>query len=235
MHHCPPGGRNFGVKFANWFSHKLAICSTTRGLLEETYPIFKDMGPVSIVDGTGFREFCQELEPSYCIPSCGTITNRIVQIYNSTSDKIKELLKDKDVALTTSLATESCVTVTAHWISDDSYFLQEKQQLLGLKTEKLINDCPTWWNSTYDMICWVSEQQATASDVIFEKKNCLEGTWPQAIGLSWKRGAQCMKCLSCGYLVMIPIHDGSMIQSLKIGRILSAFWVRLFLHWEYSE
>ncbi|CAK6978991.1 zinc finger BED domain-containing protein 1-like [Scomber scombrus] len=130
------------------------------------------MMPISIVDGTGFREFCQELELRYRIPSLGTITNRIEEMYNSTSDNIKELLKDQDVALTkdgwTYLATASYVTATAHWISGDweSYLLQQKQKLLGLKTEKLINHCPTRWNSTYDMICLVSEQQAAVSAVI---------------------------------------------------------------------
>ena len=52
----------------------------------------------------------------------------------------------------------------------DNYLLQQKQQLLGLKTEKLINDCPTRWNSTYEIICRASEQQAAVSAVIFEKK-----------------------------------------------------------------
>lgn len=54
--------------------------------------------------------------------------------------------------------------------SADSYLLQQKQQLLGLKTENLINDCPARWNSTYEMICRASEQQAALSAVIFEKK-----------------------------------------------------------------
>ena len=52
----------------------------------------------------------------------------------------------------------------------DRYLLEQNQQLLGLKTEKLINDCPTRWNSTYEMICRASEQQAAVSAVIFEKK-----------------------------------------------------------------
>ena len=230
------------------------------------------------MDGIGFREFCEALEPRYRIPSRGTVTNRIVELYNSTSDTIKKSIKDKDVALTTdgwtSLATASYVTATAHWINDDwemhnnvlrtkefkvshtaenvgeciqeildvfdikrgsvtaitmdnatnyvnaverhlqtvniqcvahtinlavrkglgvraieipvsrlkvvashfskssgdRYLLEQKQQLLGLKKEKLINDCPTRWNSTYEMICRASEQQAAASAVIFEKK-----------------------------------------------------------------
>ena len=54
-----------------------------------------------MVDGIGFREFCEALEPRYHIPSRGTDTNRIVETYNSTSDKIKKVIKDKDVALTT--------------------------------------------------------------------------------------------------------------------------------------
>ncbi|CAM4671921.1 unnamed protein product [Leuciscus chuanchicus] len=60
-----------------------------------------DMRPISVVDGAGFREFCQAMEPRYRIPSRGTVTNRLVEVYNSTSDKIKESIKDKDVALTT--------------------------------------------------------------------------------------------------------------------------------------
>lgn len=37
----------------------------------------------------------------------------------------------------------------------DSYLLESKQKLLGLKPVQLINDwtCPTHWNSTYNMIC----------------------------------------------------------------------------------
>ncbi|MGH0166028.1 UNVERIFIED_CONTAM: hypothetical protein FKN15_061466, partial [Acipenser sinensis] len=44
------------------------------------------------------------------------------------------------------------------------------QKLLGLKNDNLINDCYTRWNSTYDMICRASEQQAAVAAVIFEKK-----------------------------------------------------------------
>src|SRR4029434_6706926 len=32
--------------------------------------IWKDMRPISVVDGIGFREFCEALEPRYHIPCC---------------------------------------------------------------------------------------------------------------------------------------------------------------------
>lgn len=35
----------------------------------------------------------------------------------------------------------------------DNYLLESKQKLLGLKPAKLMNDCATRWNSTYDMVC----------------------------------------------------------------------------------
>nr|XP_033488191.1 zinc finger BED domain-containing protein 1-like [Epinephelus lanceolatus] len=52
----------------------------------------------------------------------------------------------------------------------DSYLLESKQKLLGLKPVQLINDCPTLWNSTYDMICRAADQQAAVAAVIMEKK-----------------------------------------------------------------
>ncbi|KAK7176491.1 hypothetical protein R3I93_000658 [Phoxinus phoxinus] len=52
----------------------------------------------------------------------------------------------------------------------DSYLLESKQKLLGLKPAKLINDCATRWNSTYDMVCPAAEQQAPVAAVIMEKK-----------------------------------------------------------------
>lgn len=58
--------------------------------------ICKNMRPISVVDGTCFREFCEALEPRYRIPSRGTVTNIKVELYNSTSDKIKKSIKDKD-------------------------------------------------------------------------------------------------------------------------------------------
>ncbi|XP_030221999.1 zinc finger BED domain-containing protein 1 [Gadus morhua] len=52
----------------------------------------------------------------------------------------------------------------------DSYLLEAKQKLLGLKPVQLINDCATRWNSTYDMICRAADQQAPVAAVIMEKK-----------------------------------------------------------------
>ncbi|XP_065096779.1 E3 SUMO-protein ligase ZBED1-like [Paramisgurnus dabryanus] len=52
----------------------------------------------------------------------------------------------------------------------DCCLLEAKQELFGLKKERLINDCVTRWNTTYDMIGRASKQQAAVAAAIFEKK-----------------------------------------------------------------
>ncbi|KAK0153071.1 Zinc finger BED domain-containing protein 1 [Merluccius polli] len=242
--------------------------------------ICKDMRPINISQGSGFKDFVHELEPRYTIPSRATITDRVVKLYDTTKDNIIQMISGQKVALTTdgwtSLATEAYVTVTADFINEewelkdvllktieapkshtaenvakyigsildeykvdresvlsvttdnaanyvnaverhlqavnvpcmahtinlavrkglavraietpvsrlkatalhfnksttDRYQLECKQKLLGVKPAKLINDCATRWNSTYDMVCRAAEQQAPVAAVIMEKKLC---------------------------------------------------------------
>lgn len=267
-------------KLTAFFSPPAALSATRKEAITSqlTKFICKDMRPISIVEGEGFKDFLREIEPRYSIPSRTTVTKNIVKLYDTTRENVRQILSDKDIALTTdgwtSLATNAYVTVTAHLISEtwelndfvlqtkelrsshtaenvaecisdtlrdfhipresviavttdnalnyvnaverhlgavnipclahtinlavrkgldvraidttlsrlkkaaahfgrsptDSCLLEDKQRLLGMKTDKLINDCVTRWNSTYEMICRASEQQAAVAAVIFEKK-----------------------------------------------------------------
>ena len=50
--------------------------------------ICKDMRPINITQGSGFKDFIHELEPRYTVPSRTTITDRVVKLYDTTtSDK----------------------------------------------------------------------------------------------------------------------------------------------------
>lgn len=239
--------------------------------------ICEDMRPVNLLYGAGFQSFIRELEPRYQIPCPRTMSGKIAKLYDYTKSELRERLRGEKLALTTdgwsSLATESYVTVTAHFIdanwelrnvvldtselqaahtatnvskciasilqdyniedsvlaittdnalnyinaverhlcipdipcmahtlnlaarkglaqrsvatavnrlkaaaqhfktsTTDSYLLEAKQKLLGFKPLQLINDCPTRWNSTYEMICRAVDQQAPVAAVIMEKK-----------------------------------------------------------------
>lgn len=89
--------------------------------------IEKDMMPISMVDGEGFRQMMHLLEPAYHIPSRGTITSRIEKRYTDAKSELLAQLANvtaaSKVALTTdswtALTTESYVTVTCHYIAED--------------------------------------------------------------------------------------------------------------------
>ncbi|KAM4557777.1 E3 SUMO-protein ligase ZBED1-like [Odontesthes bonariensis] len=85
--------------------------------------IVKDMLPLSVADGEGFRELMGFIEPGYRIPSRKTFTNRLEQQYAEKKAELKEKLASADVALTTdcwtALTTESYITVTCHYIEED--------------------------------------------------------------------------------------------------------------------
>ncbi|KAL7403813.1 hypothetical protein ABVT39_005415 [Epinephelus coioides] len=91
------------------FTARLPLCPLLNKKL--TAFICKDMRPVSIVEGDGFQEFIHEVNPRYPIPSRGTVSNRIVKLY----ENVKTRIEDMNVALTTerrtSLATDAYVTV----------------------------------------------------------------------------------------------------------------------------
>ena len=83
-----------------------------------------DMMPVYMVEGKGFRNLMDFLEPEYKVPSHQTIMQRINKMYGEVKGVVEKGLNDvSDVAITTdawtSLATESYVTVTVHYITKE--------------------------------------------------------------------------------------------------------------------
>ncbi|MGH0146677.1 UNVERIFIED_CONTAM: hypothetical protein FKN15_039620 [Acipenser sinensis] len=89
--------------------------------------ILKDLRPISIVEGEGFRKFLELLEPGYQLPSRTFFTQMIEKKYIGTMENIKAKLKTAEkIALTsdiwTSLAIEAYMSVTAHFITKDWQF-----------------------------------------------------------------------------------------------------------------
>ncbi len=83
------------------------------------------MRPYSVVQNEGFEHMLKVLEPRYDIPSCTHFSEKIVpDLYEQDKKKVvDELSRASSVALTTdgwtSRGTESCVTITAHFITAD--------------------------------------------------------------------------------------------------------------------
>ena len=87
----------------------------------------RDLRPMSIVEGDGFKEFCNELNPSYSVPSKQTISKYVTISYDQMkTDLIRCIAAQTGISLTcdhwTSLATEGYITVTGHFIDDNWRF-----------------------------------------------------------------------------------------------------------------
>ena len=84
--------------------------------------VARDLRPVSIVEGDGFKQLINYLEPEYRVPSHTHITIVCHRMYQVEREKLEAELVDRHVGLTsdiwTSAATQGYITVTAHFISD---------------------------------------------------------------------------------------------------------------------
>jgi hypothetical protein len=81
-----------------------------------------DLRPISIVEGRGFGELLEYIEPGYSVPSHTHISTTCRHMYRSLMEKVKEEISIcESVALTTdtwtSNVTDSYITVTAHFIN----------------------------------------------------------------------------------------------------------------------
>ena len=109
---------SFGIKLPSNSTRANAITSAL-------VFIAADMRPYSVVENSGFRHLISILEPRYKIPSRTHLTATVIpSMYNDVKEKVIEGLSSAHlVALTTdcwtSRATQSFMTVTAHFINDD--------------------------------------------------------------------------------------------------------------------
>lgn len=85
--------------------------------------ISKDIRPLSITQGNGFKEFINELDPRYTLPSVPTIRDKLLpRLYEQNMDKLQqELNETKFISLTTdgwtSTAADKYHAFTVHYIN----------------------------------------------------------------------------------------------------------------------
>ncbi|XP_022162406.1 zinc finger BED domain-containing protein 1-like [Myzus persicae] len=107
------------------YTSKLSVKSDrskelTKGLM--TF-VIKDLKPISIVDGEGFREFMHIAVPEYIVPCRMTITRQIDEMAKVERENLKEVLKNiPNVCLTvdfwTSMANNNYLGITCHFLDN---------------------------------------------------------------------------------------------------------------------
>ncbi|GKE48065.1 zinc finger BED domain-containing protein RICESLEEPER 2-like protein, partial [Tanacetum coccineum] len=131
-----------------------------------------DSRPFSVVDDQGFVEFIWDLNPLFKIPSRWTIARDCLSIYKEEAHKLKSLLKNQTVSLTTDTWTSvqkfNFMCLTTHWV-DDNWTLRKKIlnffQILnhkGVTIGKLVYRCLHAWG--IDQVFTVTVDNASSND-----------------------------------------------------------------------
>ena len=140
------------------------MCSAQRsGVISEKIVEFvaRDLRPLSIVDGKGFKQLLNYIEPGYKVPSHTHITNLCQKKFREVKQDVSALLENKRVALTTDIwtsrSTQAYLIITAHYLTDDwtmvSKVLQTREmpeRHTGIHISERIQEATREWKLTDD-------------------------------------------------------------------------------------
>ena len=78
-----------------------------------------DLKPLSLVEGSGFKSFCEALNSRYKVPTRKTVSKYLQSIYEDENEKLITKVKDSPVSVTTDMWTSNCmqgyITLTGHF------------------------------------------------------------------------------------------------------------------------
>ena len=97
--------------------------------------VARDLRPLSVVEGDGFHQLVNYIEPNYRVPLRPHVRSICQKLYASVKEKLLVTLQSHYVAFTSNLWTSQTVqaylTVTAHFITEqwvlESYVLETKE------------------------------------------------------------------------------------------------------------
>ena len=113
-----------------------------------TRMIIKDLHPINMVSGEGFRDLMAFMEPEYRLPSATHFTHLIEQRYQVVKEKMRGIFCADSVAITadiwTSITTDSYLTVTIHYLSEEWEMKSIVSGTLPLLESHTADNLATW-------------------------------------------------------------------------------------------
>uniref|UniRef100_A0A669DR08 Uncharacterized protein n=1 Tax=Oreochromis niloticus TaxID=8128 RepID=A0A669DR08_ORENI len=112
--------------------------------------ILKDMRPLAVVEGEGFKEMLTTFQPGYTLPSRRDFTSMMETKYETSVEKLRNELKKatSKISLTTdawtSLVTESYLGVTCHFINDNWDLLSFNSATLPVEERHTAENLASW-------------------------------------------------------------------------------------------
>ena len=135
--------------------------------------VARDLRPLSVVSGDGFRQLLNTIEPGYQVPSHTHITKICRQIFQTTKEELRKTLEGQPhVALTTDIwtsrATQAYLTITAHFITAEwkmgSAVLQTQEmpeRHTGVHISEKLKEATSEWGIADEKVVAVVHDNAT--------------------------------------------------------------------------
>ncbi|GJX71223.1 zinc finger BED domain-containing protein RICESLEEPER 2-like protein [Tanacetum coccineum] len=184
----------------------------------------KDNQPFSIVDNEGFQDYSWEMNPLFKMPSRWTVARDCLKIYKEEEKKLKGLLKDQTVSLTTdtwsSVQNVNYMCLTAHWVDDD-WVLRKKilnfcpiANHRGDTIGKMVYQCLQKWG--IERVFTVTVDNASSNDgAIKFLGKMLKG--PHAV-----LDCKYLHLRCCAHILNLVVRDGLEEQFKSISKIRNA-------------
>lgn len=184
----------------------------------------KDNQPFSIVEDEGFQELMWEANSQFELPSRWTVARDALSIYQEETQKLKKLLKNQTVCLTTdtwtSVQNYNYMCLTAHWV-DDSWKLRKKilnfcriSNHKGVTIGNLVYHCLQEWGIT--SVFTITVDNASSNDgAIRRLRTLLKG--PNAI-----LDCKYIHLRCCAHIINLVVRDGLEEQNDSICKIRNA-------------
>ncbi|XP_052620942.1 zinc finger BED domain-containing protein RICESLEEPER 4-like [Lactuca sativa] len=184
----------------------------------------KDNRPFSIVDDEGFKEFVWEINPMFKFPSRWTVAKDCLSIYEEEKKKLKRLLKNQTVSLTTDTWTSvqnfNYMCLTAHWV-DENWTLNKRilnfcqtPNHKGVTIGKLVYRCLQEWG--IDRILTITVDNASSNDgAIKYLRSMLKGS-RSVLDCKYLH----LRC--CAHIINLVVRDGLDEQFDTVTKIRSA-------------
>ncbi|GJX35782.1 zinc finger BED domain-containing protein RICESLEEPER 2-like protein [Tanacetum coccineum] len=184
----------------------------------------KDNQPFSIVDDEGFREFVWDLNCEFKIPSRWTVARDCLSLFQEEKIKLKHLLKNQTVCLTTdtwtSVQNYNYMCLTAHWI-DEKWNLKKKilnfcqiANHKGVTIGKLVYRCLQDWG--IDRVFTITVDNASSNDgAIKFLKTLLKG--PNSV-----LDCKYLHLRCCAHIINLVVREGLEEHITSVDKIRNA-------------
>uniref|UniRef100_A0ACD5T6T2 Uncharacterized protein n=1 Tax=Avena sativa TaxID=4498 RepID=A0ACD5T6T2_AVESA len=187
--------------------------------------IILDEYPFSAVEGEGFRAYSKTLQPQFEPPSRYTVARDCMNLYLEEKAKLKDILRDQRVCLTTdtwtSIQNQNYMSLTVHWIN--SRWELERKVLnfcfvpdhAGDTLGRMVEECLLEWE--IGQVFTMTVDNATSNNTVVQYLKTVTKHWQSTVSNNEFFRVRC-----CCHIVNLVVKKGWEGSNPSVARIRTA-------------